>query len=194
MTNWLVSKLKCKWEILSEFLVWSHGSCVFGHVLCNSFTDYQKKKKKSLVPVADSKGQGSGNQLIGTKRADFLVNWLQANIWSYTSKNKEQVLILGWRNLREKMGVESAAAGSLRGKQLKANPIATPRPGHKFSPSVWEQQTEDSEDVTGRLNHISTWHWRDHFWNSVSCLMPLLKIPVDKLERVQGRVTRMITL
>lgn len=104
-----------------EYIKWVSGlvpwELCFGHMLYNSFIDYQKKKKKrkSLVPLADNKDQGSGNsqrgQLIGTEHADFLVNWLQANTWSYTSKNKEQVLILEWRHLCEKTELKAELLG-----------------------------------------------------------------------------------
>jgi len=90
--------------------------------------------------------------------------------------------------------VESGAAGSLLDNQLKGTPAAAPRPARKSSPSVWKQQSVDCEGVTSRLRHVTAWHWCDHFWNGGSCSMSSLKKPVDKLERVQGRVTRMIAL
>lgn len=71
-------------------------------MLYNICIDFQNQRK-SLVSVAGNKDLGSGNsqrgQLTGTEHADFLVNWMQANIGSHTSKYKGQVLMLQQRNL-----------------------------------------------------------------------------------------------
>lgn len=148
----------------------------FGHVLYNICIDFQNQRK-SLVPVAGNKDLGSGNsqrgQLTGTEHADFLVNWMQANIGSHTSKYKGQVLMLQQRNLWEKT-VESRAAGSLPGTQLRVSPVATPQQGTN---SVHWQENNRMRAV-----RVSQAGWNSRTVCPVWCLSMLLKMHVDKLE------------